>query len=60
MQIKGKIIYMRRNRIGLQCNDGLVYAIEDIDFNSFPYKHGDVVVCEVIDENNCICKILSI
>lgn len=35
MQIKGKIIYMRRNRIGLQCNDGLVYVIEDIDFNSF-------------------------
>lgn len=59
MIIEGRFIVMRRNRLGVQCANGLVYIIQNIDYSNCVYKHGDIVKCDVIDENNGICFIIK-
>lgn len=59
MIIEGRFIIMRYNRIGLQCPNGVVYSIVDVDIDNCSYKHGDMIKCRLIDEAKGICIIIN-
>jgi hypothetical protein len=59
MIVEGKFIIMRRNRLGVLCNNGVVYSIVDINPNNCSYQHGDKVKCKLIDESKGICIIVN-
>ena len=45
----GKIIYLKHGHIGIQCNNGEVYYLQDVNVSNCKFAKGTNVVAECYD-----------
>jgi hypothetical protein len=59
MNIFGKIVYRRHNRVGVVTTAGRVYYVIDMDVANCPYDRGEEIEAEIIDEHLSTVRIIS-
>ena len=58
--IEGIIVYMRRNRVGIQCSDGTIYHIHNISTIDCPIQRGVKVTAKCFDSSSKIVDVKDV